>query len=120
MERTTQVTNALAATSITLWGVATGLSYEVLLAGFAGGLVSLSFVEPMGLWRRIWTPVTSTLTAGYTAPIASHYLMSLLAGVNPLTLLMFCAFGIGLVAQFVIPVLIKRAKHEAETRGSKA
>lgn len=119
MERTTQVTNAVAATSITLWGVATGLSYEVLLAGFAGGLVSLSFVDPMGLWRRIWTPVTATLTAGYTAPIASHYLGTLLDGVGGLAPLVFCAFLIGLVAQFVLPILIKRAQHRATNVGER-
>lgn len=116
MERTVQAANAVAATSIMLWGVATGLTYEVLLAGFAGGMVSLSFLEAMSTWRRIWTPVTATLTAGYTAPIAGHYLASTLAGVNPLALLVFCAFIVGLLAQFLIPMLIRYA----QARGAQA
>lgn len=115
MERTTQATNALVATSITLYGIATGLSYEVLLAGFAGGLVSLSFLPPMGIWRRIWTPVAATLTAGYTSPVASHYIASMLSGVDGLASLVFSAFCLGLAAQFLIPVLIKRAQRRVET-----
>lgn len=117
MERTTQVTNAVVATSITLWGIATGLSYEVLLAGFAGGLVSLSFLPPMGIWRRIWTPVTATLTAGYTAPIAAHYLSSLLSDLDMLALLVFSAFCLGLAAQFLIPIALKRAQKKVATVG---
>ena len=117
MERTTQATNALVATSITLWGIATGLSYEVLLAGFAGGLVSLSFLPPMGIWRRIWTPVTATLTAGYTAPIPAHYLASMLSGIDMLASLVFSSFCLGLAAQFLIPIAIKRAQKKAETIG---
>jgi len=114
MERTTQAANAVAATSIMLWGVATGLTYEVLLAGFAGGMVSLSFLDSMSTWRRIWTPVTATLTAGYTAPIAAHYLASGLAGVNHLALLVFCAFCVGVLTQSLIPALIRYAKAKVE------
>jgi len=117
MERTTQAANAVVATSITLWGVATGLSYEALLAGFSGGLVSLSFLPPMGLWRRIWTPVTATLTAGYTAPIAAHYVASTLEGISPLVTLVFVGFWLGLLAQFLIPVLIQRAQRKAADVG---
>lgn len=117
MERTTQVTNAVVATSITLWGMATGLSYEVLLAGFAGGLVSLSFLPPMGIWRRIWTPVTATLTAGYTAPIATFYLASMLSGLDTLAVLVFSAFCLGLAAQFLIPIALKRAQKKVATVG---
>lgn len=105
MDHTTNVSNAVVATTITIWGIATGLSYEVLLAGFAGGLVSLSFLGPLTIWQRIWTPFAATLTAGYTSPIWAHYLFKWLDGDMPgLPLLVFSAFCIGLAAQVLIPL----------------
>lgn len=116
MDQPTNVTNAVVATTITVWGVATGLSYEVLLAGFAGGLVSLSFIAPMSLWQRIWTPFAATLTAGYTAQIGAHYLNKMLdGGVNGLTLLVFSAFAIGVLTQVLIPAAMKWVRRKAET-----
>lgn len=116
MDNTGTVTNAAVATAITVWGVATGLSYEVLLAGFAGGLVSLSFIAPMSLWQRIWTPFAATLTAGYTAQIGAHYLSKMLdGGVNGLTLLVFSAFAIGVLTQVLIPAAMKWVRRKAET-----
>lgn len=104
---------ALAATTIAVGGVATGLDYPVLLAGFAGGLVSLSFLPPMSVWRRIWTPVTATLMAGYTAPIGAHYLRQT-SDVDGTALELFAGFTIGLAAQFIIPVVIEAARERAK------
>lgn len=116
MERTTQAANAVVATSITIWGVATGLSYEVLLAGFAGGLVSLSFSPPMGIWQRIWTPVTATLTAGYVSPVAVPLVASALGGNGSVGTsgLVFAAFLAGLTTQGLIPFLMKRVHSRLE------
>lgn len=114
MYQTTDVPNAMVATTITIWGIATGLSYEVLLAGFAGGLVSLSFLDPMNIWQRIWTPVTATLTAGYTAPVGAHYLGKVLeADGERLGLLVFSAFAIGVLTQVLIPVTMKWVRRKA-------
>lgn len=108
--------NALVATGITIWGVATGLSYEVLLAGFAGGLVSLSFLGPMPAWRRIWTPFMATITAGYVSPVGAHYLNKAVSGeVNSLSLLVASAFFTGLLMQWAIPLVIKWANRKADT-----
>ena len=116
MDHTTNAANAVVATTITIWGVATGLSYEVLLAGFAGGLTSLSFMAPMSLWQRLWTPFTATLTAGYTAPIWAHYLSRVLEdGVSNLTLLVFSAFAVGVLTQVLIPAAMKWVHRKAET-----
>ena len=60
-------------TAVTIAGMTTGLHYEVLLAGFAGALVSLSFIGQMPAWRRLWSLFTSTIFAGYTAPVFSLY-----------------------------------------------
>lgn len=110
--------NAAVATSITVWGMATGLSYEVLLAGFAGGLVSLSFLGPMSIWRRIWTPFTATLTAGYSSPVWSYYLAKIVppdGNVNTLALTVFSAFTIGVMAQVLIPLAIRYAEKRAQS-----
>lgn len=116
MERTTQAANAVVATSITLWGVATGLSYEVLLAGFSGGLVSLSFLPPMGIWRRIWTPVTATLTAGYISPVVVPLLPGAVGAPDAAgTAGLICsAFLVGLTTQLLIPVVMKRVHARLE------
>lgn len=117
MDQTSNTANAVVATTITLWGVATGLSYEVLLAGFAGGLISLSFIAPLSIWQRIWTPFTATLTAGYTAPVFTHYLMGWITGVDDLALLVFSAFVIGVLTQVLIPSAIALVRRKAETVG---
>lgn len=115
------VTTAVAAASITIGGVATGLDYAILLAGFAGGLVSLSFLPPMSIWRRIWTPVTATLTAGYATPLATYAIAKWLGTEEmPGSLELFAAFATGVVTQFAIPAFIKLAQRRFEklaTRG---
>lgn len=109
MERTTQAANAVVATAITIGGVATGLSYAVLLAGFAGGLVSLSFIPALGLWQRIWTPVAATLTAGYTAPVLVP-MIGKLTGVEAEGApgMLFAAWLIGLMTQVGLPAAMRR------------
>lgn len=126
MDQTTSITNAVTATSITVLGVATGLTYDVLLAGFAGGLVSLSYLGPVGIWSRIWTPITATLTAGYTAPILGRLVEKWIAGqvdtptMDQPGLLVFTAFVIGLFAQALIPVITERMKKKAGSFGEQA
>lgn len=111
IQQSDQAATAVAAASVTIGGVATGLDFGTLLAGFAGGLASLSFLPPMGLWRRIWTPVTATLTAGYTAPLAIHYLSGAAGdSVDPLTFQVGAAFVIGVLAQVAIPAAMRIAR----------
>lgn len=116
MDQTNSAANAIVATTITLWGVSTGLTYEVLLAGFAGGLVSLSFLGPMPMWRRIWTPFTATICAGYSAQIGAYYLNKLTEGqVHSLPLLVFSAFAIGVLTQTLIPLGIQWLQRKGQT-----
>lgn len=99
----------ITATGVTILGVATGLSYDILLAGFAGGLVSLSFIEPQGIWRRIWTLSSATLLAGYTAPVALAWIYTVSpegADIPPV----FAGFCMGLFGQALIPTVLQRAR----------
>lgn len=102
MNQATDLSNGVAAAGVVVLGVATGLSYDVLLAGFAGGLVSLSFIEPLGIWRRIWTIMTATLTAGYTAPAALPWLTKVSPEGAEIPLV-FAGFFVGVFGQALIP-----------------
>lgn len=109
MDKSTDLTHAVTATGVTIMGVATGLSYDILLAGFAGGLVSLSFIEPQGIWRRIWTLSSATLLAGYTAPVALAWIYTVSpegADIPPV----FAGFCMGLFGQALIPQILQRAR----------
>jgi len=105
MTQSVSAVHASAATGITLIGVGTGLSFEVLLAGFAGALVTLSYLRSMGWMKRLWSLFTSTLTAGYTAPTMGAYLGNSGSQV-------FAGFMIGLAAQVAIPAFLKLVKRK--------
>ncbi len=99
--------HSLAAASITVAGIATGLHFEILLAGFAGSLASLSYLNGMSLAQRSWSLFTSTITAGYIAPTLANKMS---ADVDNLGVSVFSGFVIGLVAQVLIPGMLRLAK----------
>lgn len=117
MDRALTLTHAVAATAVTIGGFATGLYYDVLLAGFAGALASLSYLEVMSTWRRMWSLVTSSLTAGYTAPTFALYIGQLMPGVNATdqAALVFSGFTMGLAAQTLIPVAMGTLKDKLDS-----
>ncbi len=107
MSDSTVLANVLVPTSITILGVATGLNFEILLAGFAGSLASLSYLEGMSVAKRCWSLISSTLTAGYMAPALTTKLNAFVGNPDQQPSGVFAAFFIGLVAQVVIPGCIK-------------
>jgi len=114
-DRATTLTHALAATGITVGGVATGLHYEVLLAGFAGALASLSYLPLMGTWSRVWTLFTSSLAAGYTAPFLAAIPAKMIGdGDISLAALTFTGLLMGLGSQAMIPVAIQKLRARME------
>lgn len=113
----TDAAAAAAASAVTVAGFATGLHYDVLLAGFAGALVSLSYTEKCGLWRRLWSLVTASLTAGYIAPVAAAYAPAAVTGGSgniSQGALIAAGFAVGLSAQIVIPGIINWTKRKLE------
>jgi len=100
--------------AITLLGIPLGLRADMLVAGFAGSLVSiilLNTVPPYGdTWRdllrttlrRMFVSMASSLTAGYLTPIV----MLMVALPDPL--IMGAAFGVGAGAQKVLMATIAR------------
>ncbi|MET3132854.1 hypothetical protein AAKU55_003135 [Oxalobacteraceae bacterium GrIS 1.11] len=97
---------AIAAGTITLTGSILGVQYDALLAGLAGGLVSLSYLPAM-TWGRIAGSVAgSSLIAGWFAPLASiaaaNY-FPFVAGAGESTIRIAAAAALGLGAQVIIP-----------------
>lgn len=109
-----------AATGVTLFGVVTGLSYEILLAGFFGGCASLSFIGVDGWGKRFWTLFTSTVTAGYVAPLI---LVLLAKWVDPGNMPSaggpLAGFLIGLGAQIGIPTFLSWIKRRGDSQDAK-
>jgi len=60
---------AIAAGTITVTGSIFGVQYDALLAGFFGGLVSLSFLPPMSAGKIAGSVAGSSILAGFFAPI---------------------------------------------------
>lgn len=51
-----------------------GLEAGTLLAGFLGAIVSLRFLRDLTVIQALLAVITGAVVAGYTAPIAKHYL----------------------------------------------
>ena len=117
MDKTASATNAAVSSAVTVLGIATGLSYEVLFAGFSGALCALSFLGAMSAWRRVWSLISSTLFAGYCAPIAYVWAMKLVPGDHaPLLLMVFTAYCCGISAQAAIPLFMLWVERQGQKK----
>lgn len=81
-----------------------GLKTASLVAGFAGGVVSLSFVKNLTPMQGVLAVFTGVVSSAYFTPLAMHYLFS---GSAVVPLENGVAFVIGLTAMNVIPGFIK-------------
>lgn len=61
---------SLSAAGLSLFGVATGLHVELLLAGLAGALFALSFDAPEPGIRRALVTISSAFVAAYITPLS--------------------------------------------------
>lgn len=109
------VATAAASTSVlTAFGVPLGLRVDLLIAGFAGALVAIILLNSVpssgDTWlelmrttgRRMAVAFASSITAGYTTPLA------LLAANVPEALLLSMAFLVGACAQRVLASFAER------------
>lgn len=107
-----------ATTSLTLFGVATGLHPELLLAGLAGGLWSLFYLPPMVWYQRICAASIGSLVSGWFTPAAAIGITSMSwwpAGVTHDIVQFPLAVTIGLLSHAVIgPSMLKFAKQKAD------
>ncbi len=107
---------AIAAGAITLTGSIAGVHYDMLLAGFFGGLVSLSFLPQMTRLRVATTVATSSLAAGFFGPsvvvVVLHYfpyLSEIGAGIR-----ICVGAAIGLCFQSVVPAVFNKIRTYGE------
>lgn len=111
---TTVAGAALAAGAITITGSILGVHYDTLLAGLFGGLVSLSYLPPMSLWRSAGSVLTSALLAGFFSPViaaAGANYFPWLATLGDHLRIAGAAF-IGLSAQSLIPIMLAWARKQ--------
>lgn len=78
-----------------------GVKLTALLAGFAGGVVSLSFIKELTARQAVLAVFTGSVTAAYCTPLAVHYFGIAQPYENG------AAFVIGLTAMNIIPGLLK-------------
>ena len=107
------------AAGLTIFGVATGLHTNILLAGLFGGLCALSFNAPAGVLSRVLFLLGSSLVAGYVAPIVASVAASAAANlfvwwprdVTREALQYPVGFLTGFLGlRWILPALIRRAE----------
>lgn len=77
-----------------------GVKIATLVAGFAGGVVSLSYVRELSKTQAFMAVITGSLFAGYATPVVNHW-FSL-----PMELENGVAFIVGLTAMNLIPGIL--------------
>ena len=78
-----------------------GLRSAVILAGFAGGLVSLQDMQGLTRWKVASALFTSLAVAGYGTPLIVRW-----TGVDPDPLRYSIAFLLGLCAMRLVPLIL--------------
>jgi hypothetical protein len=89
-----------------------GVKFASLIAGFAGGVVSLSYLRELSRGQMMLAVAAGSLTAGYITPGVLHYIAF------PPELENGIAFLIGLTAMNVVPgfiALAERFKNSPES-----
>ena len=103
---------AIAAGPITLTGSIFGLQYDLLLAGFFGGLVSLSYLPAMSPWKIVGSVAGSSILAGYFSPVVAAAGLNFfpwLSGVGDFTRVAAAA-ALGLCWQVTLPAVMGRLR----------
>ncbi|MFI9652595.1 hypothetical protein [Guyparkeria halopsychrophila] len=78
-----------------------GLKHAALIAGAAGAVISLRYIDDLSMFGRVLAVITGTLTAGYLSPAAGQWLDVSQPTENAI------AFVLGLTAMNAIPGLLK-------------
>lgn len=80
-----------------------GLKVAYLLAGFLGGVVSLSFIKKLTTWQAVLAVLTGAISANYCTPTVLHLFPWI---EEPLT----AAWFVGLTAMNIIPGIIELSR----------
>lgn len=103
---------AIGAGVITVTGSIFGVHYDMLVAGFFGGLLSLSSLPTMSRWRVAGTLGAASLSAGFFGPViataALHY-FTWLAELGDF-LRLAAGAGIGASIHSAIPAALRKIR----------
>lgn len=78
-----------------------GVKHAALVAGAAGAVISLRYIDDLSMVGRVLAVITGTVTAGYGSPAAGQWLDLSQPTENAV------AFVLGLTAMNLIPGLLK-------------
>lgn len=78
-----------------------GVKYSALVAGFAGGIVSLSYLRELTRVQMFMAVIAGTATSGYLTPLAQHWVAMPVEAENAV------AFLLGLTAMNVVPGFLR-------------
>ena len=104
---------AIGAGVITISGSIFGVHYDMLLAGFFGGLLSLSHMPPMSRWRVASAVGTASLAAGFFGPVVAHAAVHYAPWLADLGDFLRLATGaaLGVSIHWIIPAALRRISH---------
>lgn len=107
----------LAASTITVLGVVTGLDPAILIAGFAGAVWAQTYQPQMDVWKRVVLSMIGAVVAGYFAPgiALGASKVGVITFMPAETLSLPVAAVVGLTAHRVLgPALLKFGAKKAE------
>lgn len=78
-----------------------GMKTSVMVAGFAGGVVSLSYLRELTCLQMVMAVLAGTVTSGYLTPLAQHWITMPTEAENAV------AFLLGLTAMNIVPGFLK-------------
>lgn len=81
-----------------------GLKLAYMIAGFAGGVVSLRYIKDLNWWQGLLSVATGALVANYMTPILQFYLKM------PESLEFGCAFIVGFIALNLMGGIFRRSE----------
>ena len=111
---TSGITFAIGA--VTLSGTLFGMDGNALLAGLFGSFVAVRYTGPLTSWGLASSLLTGTLAAGQLAPVVAEGAAAYFAWLAGLPgHASAVAFVIGICAQTVLPVLLRRLRGLVET-----
>ena len=85
-----------------------GIKLTVAIAGFAGGVVSLSYVKPLTKWQAFLAVFTGAVCSNYLTPLVVEYFKPYPTGEGG------TAFLVGLTSMNLIPGVIKLSERFRE------
>lgn len=87
-----------------------GVKLASVVAGFAGGVVSLSFVKELTKTQAALAVLTGSLSAGYLTPVITQLFIKFIPELVFTVPEPSIAFIVGLTAMNIIPGIIKLAE----------